>query len=147
MLGVNSRRPLWQRATSLAPWERHVSSALWYRTLFLWPPFITMYNRQLNGHYALGITWDSYTQAVLWRPENRASLNTPRCLIKMSFKSNKQPAREKKNPVFCVFSAGFDSTAETRAVSKPRALAAHRKNNMAEVSTFVSTYVTWSLRA
>lgn len=42
MLGVDSRRPLWQRDTFPTPWERRVSSALWYRTLFLWPPFITM---------------------------------------------------------------------------------------------------------
>lgn len=149
MLGVDSRRPPWQRATSPAPWERHVSSALWYRTLFLWPPFITMYNRRLNGHCALGITWPSYTlsEAVLWRPESQASLNTPRCLIKRAWSVTQSLSLKKKKPELRLFLPQFYSVVETWAVSKPRALAEHRKNNMAEASTFVSTYVTWSLRA
>lgn len=148
MLGVDSRRPPWQRATSPAPWERHVSSALWYRTLFLWPPFITMYNRRLNGHCALGITWPSYilSEAALWRPESQASLNTPRCLIKWA-RSVTQILGQEKKLEFCLFLPQFNSVVETWAVLKPRALAEHRKNNMAEASTFVSTYVTWSLRA
>lgn len=101
MLGVDSRRPSWQRATSPAPWERHVSSALWYRTLFLWPPFITMYNRRLNGHCALGITWPSYalSEAVLWRPESKASLNTLRCLIKWAWTVTQSFGHEKTWPL------------------------------------------------